>query len=129
MLVLANGCFTLVHYGHLLHLTEARAMGDSLTVALTSDETARREKPGRIAFDETQRAASLRALRCVDDVIVVDNVIEALERVRPDVFVKGPDYVGKIEPAHEQYCHDHGIEIRFTSAPKWSTTALLREAA
>lgn len=125
--VLANGCFTILHYGHLLHLTEAKAMGDVLVVSVTSDASANREKPGRVVFDERQRAGFLRALRCVDSVIVVDGALEALRAVKPDVFVKGPDYAGKIDPAHEKFCRDNGIDIRFTSARKWSSTALLHE--
>ena len=66
----------------------------------------------------------LRALRCVDEVVVVDSLMDALSRYKPAVFVKGCDYEGKIQPEHESYCAAHGIRIRITETPKWSATEI-----
>lgn len=121
--MLANGCFDPLHYGHLLHLKAARALGDELVIALTSDATVRLEKgTGRPMFDERQRAELLSALRCVDLVLVFDDVIDALRAVRPQVFVKGGDYAGRIQPEHRAYCDARGIEIRIIETPRWSAT-------
>lgn len=126
--VLANGCFDPLHYGHLLHLEAARRMGQSLVVGLTNDRAVRTEKgAGRPAFRQDQRASMLRALRCVDEVVIVSGVMEALRRVRPDVFVKGRDYVGRIDDRVRRYCEANGIQIRFTDTAKFSATGLLDE--
>lgn len=124
MVVLANGCFDPLHYGHVLHLKAAKAMGAVLIVGLTSDEAVRLEKgEGRPMFAEIRRVAVLHELRCVDRVVIVDSSLEALELVRPQIFVKGADYaeVG-LAPADQAYCAAHGIEVRFTNTPKWSAT-------
>ena len=99
-------------------------MGDRLIVAITRDCSVNKG-PGRPIFTAFQRAQMLLALRCVDDVIVVDSTDEALGRVRPSIFVKGQDYVNKIEPRHLKICEQDGIEIRFTSGPKFSSTDLV----
>lgn len=126
--VLANGCFDPLHYGHLLHLEAARAMGDELVVALTSDETVRREKGARRpVFHQDQRAAMLKALRCVDRVVIVDALMDGLLSVRPQVLVKGSDYSGGPEGRHMDHCRKHGIEVRITDTPKWSATEVGNE--
>lgn len=126
--VLCNGTFDPLHYGHVLHLQEARKLGDKLVVGLTSDFSVRKEKgKGRPMFHELQRMYMLKALRCVDDVLVVHSADEALRRVKPAVFVKGVDYIGKIQDKHVRYCHKHGIEIKLTATPKWSATKIGHE--
>lgn len=123
---MANGCFDLFHYGHLLHLLAARRMGDVLVVSITDD--AHVNKPGRPVFNQSQRAAIVGALKCVAYVVTVSGPLEALEKVHPDIWVKGIDYVGALEPAHADYCKAHGIEMRFTDTPKFSSTTLIDEA-
>lgn len=120
--VLANGCFDLFHYGHLLHLEAAKKMGDALIVSVTADAFV--NKPGRPIYDERQRAALLKALKCVDQVIIVTGLMDALQKTDPDIIVKGADYL-ELEPQHAAYCRSHGIEIRFTDTPKFSTTETL----
>lgn len=93
--VLTNGCFDLLHVGHVHLLREAAAQGDVLIVAINSDDSVRRLKGGNrplIAADE--RAALLAALNSVDSVVVFDEDTprELLEEVRPDILVKGGDY-------------------------------------
>lgn len=121
--VLANGCFDILHKGHVLHLQEASKMGDRLVVALTRDKFVNKG-PGRPMFELMDRMYVVGALRYVHSVCSCDNVIEALEYVKPDIFVKGPDYLGKIEPVHLDYCKAHGIEIKFTNGEKLSSTAI-----
>ncbi|WP_218080537.1 adenylyltransferase/cytidyltransferase family protein [Anthocerotibacter panamensis] len=104
-LVLTNGCFDLLHVGHVRYLTYARALGRALIVGLNSDLSVRTLKgPTRPVNTQDHRAEVLRALRVVDGVVVfegrtADALIEAL---RPDFYVKGGDYA-------------------YTSLPEWST--------
>ena len=93
--VATGGCFDLLHTGHVLTLEAARGLGDCLVVCLNSDASVRRLKGSRRPLvPETDRAAVLRALECVDAVTVFDEdtPAQALERLRPDVFAKGGDY-------------------------------------
>lgn len=123
--VLANGCFDGLHYGHIIHLQQARAMGDVLIVSVTADEAVHKG-PGRPVFNQFQRAEVLRGLRCVDHVIVVGSATEALEREWPAVFVKGPDYVNGISAEDRMFCEQHGIEICFTTGPKYSSREIFK---
>ena len=126
--VLCSGCFDPVHIGHVLHLEAARKHGDRLVVAMTSDMSVRKEKgEGRPLFNELQRAHMLRALRCVDQVLVVHSLMEGFRRIKPQVFVKGGDYIGRIQDEHAAYCHKHGIEIHLTTTKKWSATDIGNE--
>ena len=122
--VLANGCFDPFHYGHLLHLRAARDLGDVLVVSVTRDKHVNKG-PGRPVFTEKQRCEMLRALAIVDEVVLADNALDALQQVDPDVFVKGREYEGNIEAEHESYCRARGIEIAFTGTQKFSSTDLL----
>lgn len=124
-LVLACGCFDLLHPGHVRHLEEARAMGDSLTVALTLDAFV--GKPGRPIQSWEERAYMLLALRCVDTVTPSSGAPLAIMALRPAVYVKGPDYRrDALLPAERAACEEVGAVIRFTSAPAQSTTDLIR---
>jgi len=122
--VLANGVFDVLHWGHLRHLQAARKMGTRLVVSVTADRFVNKG-PGRPVFNQVQRARMLRALRCVDQVIGVPGLLDALRRVKPDILVKGAEYRGKLEKIHRDYCRDHGIKIRFTTGSAYSTTKLL----
>lgn len=91
--VFTNGVFDLLHVGHVRLLQFARAQGDHLIVALNSDASASRAKgPDRPVVPVHERAEVLRSLRCVDDVLVFDEDTPELliQRLRPDVLVKGP---------------------------------------
>jgi cytidyltransferase-like protein len=122
--VLANGCFDPLHYGHLLHLEAAKKLGDTLIVSVTRDPYVNKGE-GRPVFNDVQRAHMLRALRCVDGVFVCASALEALLTCGPDIFVKGKEYKEQIEKADLEYCKKAGIRIEFTDTPKWSSTALL----
>ena len=92
---LTNGCFDLLHPGHLALLRQARAACDRLVVALNSDDSAQRLKgEGRPVQGEAARAAVLASLSDVDRVVIFteDTPLRLIERLRPDVLVKGADY-------------------------------------
>ncbi len=94
-IVFTNGCFDLLHIGHIHLLTEAKKFGDVLVVAINSDASARRVKgPTRPVIGEDARAGMLAALACVDYVTVYDEdtPIPLLKLLRPDVIVKGGEY-------------------------------------
>jgi D-beta-D-heptose 7-phosphate kinase / D-beta-D-heptose 1-phosphate adenosyltransferase len=100
--VATGGCFDLIHPGHVAVLEAARRLGDCLVVCLNSDESVRRLKgAGRPLQSEQDRATVLRALRCVDEVVVFgeDTPAELLRVLRPDVWVKGGDYAELPEAA------------------------------
>ena len=99
--VLANGCFDLLHAGHVEHLREARAMGHWLVVALTVDEAVGKG-PGRPVQTWEDRAAVLGALRFVDQIVPSTDAPSAIRKVRPRIFVKGADYAGAdvLKPNH-----------------------------
>jgi D-glycero-beta-D-manno-heptose 1-phosphate adenylyltransferase len=99
--VLANGCFDLLHVGHVRYLTAARALGDVLFVGLNSDAAVSRLKgPGRPLAPATERAEMLAALRAVDHVVVFDEdtADRLVALVRPAVHAKGTDYTDATVP-------------------------------
>lgn len=123
-MVLVNGCWDVLHYGHIIHLQEARKLGDRLIVSVTRDEFVNKGE-GRPVFNLEQRSACLKALRCVDEVYPCVDALDALMSCAPDIFVKGKDYRGKLEKDHEDYCRQSKIKIAFTDTPKFSSTHLL----
>ena len=94
-IVFTNGCFDILHAGHVRYLTAAEAMGDFLVIGLNSDASVRRLKgEGRPIVAEADRAEVLDALRAVDIVTIFDEPTaeELVRLVRPNVYVKGGDY-------------------------------------
>ena len=122
--VLANGCFRRLHHGHLLHLQQAKELGGYLIVSITSDAYV--GKPGGPFYPEEQRAALVGALKCVDEVLIVDSLMEALAIIRPDILVKGIDYKNGLDLEYTAYCKNHDIEIVFTNTPKLNADELGR---
>jgi len=99
--VLANGCFDLLHVGHVRYLTAARALGDVLFVGINSDAAVARLKgPGRPLAPVAERAELLAALRAVDHVVVFDEdtADRLIDLVRPAVHAKGTDYTAATVP-------------------------------
>jgi len=97
-IVFTNGCFDLLHVGHVRYLQEAKKLGNFLVVALNSDASVRKLKgPQRPIQNENDRAEILAALGCVDATILFseDTPAEIIQKIRPDVLVKGGDW--KIE--------------------------------
>lgn len=124
-IILANGCWDPLHYGHVLHLRAALKMGDRLVVSVTSDAHVNKG-PNKPIQSAELRCDMLRELRCVNEVLIVDDPAQALESVRPNVFVKGSDYAGKIRPQDEAICRRLNIKIVLTDTPKWSSWDLVR---
>jgi rfaE bifunctional protein nucleotidyltransferase chain/domain len=94
-LVFTNGCFDILHVGHVRYLTQARTLGDALLVAINSDRSVRALKgEGRPVVSESERAEVLAALACVDLVTVFDEESPRalIAELLPDVLVKGGDY-------------------------------------
>jgi rfaE bifunctional protein nucleotidyltransferase chain/domain len=94
-IVFTNGCFDILHYGHIHYLAQARDLGDRLVVGLNSGDSVRRLKgPGRPINDEPTRQLLLAALAVVDAVVVFDEdtPYELIRQVGPDVLVKGGDW-------------------------------------
>ena len=97
-IVFTNGCFDIIHAGHISYLNEAKTLGDILIVGLNSDKSVRRLKGGgRPIVSEQDRAYVLANLKPVDYVIMFDEdtPYELIKEIKPDVLVKGADYEGK----------------------------------
>ena len=127
-IVLANGCFDMLHYGHLLHLEQAKAMGDELWVSITDDRHVLKGA-GRPIYPEDHRLAMVRALRMVDKAFLVSSLIEAIDFAKPAILCKGTDYRQGLHEVHENYCKKRGIQICYTTTPKMSATEMIRIAS
>ena len=132
-LVFTNGCFDLLHVGHVRYLQEARALGDALLVALNGDESVRALKgPTRPINNEQDRAEVLAALACVDFVALfhTPRVTEVIRAVRPHLYAKGGDYtVDSLDPGERAALEEAGTEIRILPlVPGKSTTATIERS-
>jgi D-beta-D-heptose 7-phosphate kinase/D-beta-D-heptose 1-phosphate adenosyltransferase len=127
-IVLTNGCFDLLHVGHIHYLQEAARLGDVLVVGLNDDASVRRLKgPGRPVIGERQRAAILAALGCVNYVVMFDEdtPLALLERLKPDVLVKGGTYTADEVVGHE-FVQSYGGQVHVTRLVEGiSTSGLL----
>ena len=125
----ANGCFDVLHVGHVRYLAGARAEGDVLVVGVNGDASVRRLKgEGRPVMPEGDRALVVAALRAVDHVVVFqqDTVTELLERLRPDVHCKGTDYTPDTVPERD-VVRAYGGRIAIVGDPKDHDTRVLLE--
>ena len=128
IVVLCDGVWDILHYGHILHLEAAKKMGDILWVSVTEDVHVRKG-PGRPIYPQEQRRAVIKSIRYVDHAITTSGMMEALEFVKPSILVKGADYNRGLSDYHENYCRKHGIEIRYTTTPKLSVFDAMSEAS
>jgi rfaE bifunctional protein nucleotidyltransferase chain/domain len=122
-----GGCFDLLHAGHVSLLQAARSLGDCLIVCLNSDDSVRRLKgDGRPLNQEADRANVLAALGCVDAVTVFseDTPCAVLERIRPDIWVKGGDYDGRDFPEAALLKNWGGVAVTVPYLSGRSTTRL-----
>ena len=132
-LVFTNGCFDLLHVGHVRYLREARALGDALVVAINSDDSVRALKgEGRPLNSSDERAEVLLGLESVDHVVVFDSkrATGLIEEIRPHIYAKGGDYTKETLNAEERAALEAAgsrIEI-LSKAEGKSTTALLASA-
>jgi len=127
--VFTNGCFDLLHLGHVRYLEEARSLGDALIVGVNTDDSVRRlqKEPPRPINPEGDRAALVAALACVDRVVLFgeDTPLELITAFQPDILVKGGDYRLE-EIAGREVVQARGGEVRVIPlVPGYSTTALL----
>jgi len=119
-IVLANGCFDLLHVGHIRYLAAAKALGDCLVVGVNSDEQARKLKgEGRPAVNETERAEVIAALRFVDLVTIFPEptVTELIRAIKPNVHAKGTDYTEDNVPERE-IVREVGGRVAIVGDPK-----------
>jgi D-glycero-beta-D-manno-heptose 1-phosphate adenylyltransferase len=122
--VLANGCFDILHVGHLRYLQSAREMGDVLVVAVNSDKSVRLIKDaGRPIMGQDERVALVSALRCVDHVTLFDepDVSRVLSVIRPSVHAKGTDYTEQNVPERATVIEYGGV-VRIAGDPKDHST-------
>jgi len=129
-LVVTNGCFDLLHVGHIRYLQAARSLGDALAVGVNGDQSVRELKgANRPINNEHDRAEVLAALECVDFVTIFPEVraTRLLELVRPAVYVKGGDYTpATLNPEERAILEKVGAEVRIIPFEKgYSTSGLL----
>lgn len=127
-LVFTNGCFDVLHPGHVRYLKEARSLGDRLLVAVNSDETVSRLKgPGRPLTPLAERMEIVAALECVDYVVAFeeDTPFEIIEEIVPDVLVKGGDWTTDRIVGRERVEREGGRVLSLPFAPGFSTSGIL----
>lgn len=112
-IVLCHGVFDLLHVGHLEHLEQASKMGDWLIVSVVPDKYTTKRK---VIYDENTRLRLLKALRCVDQVMLCDGSgpEDVIRRMKPDIYVRGSDYDGKEMP-ESALLRSLGIPVRYTT--------------
>ena len=128
--VFTNGCFDLLHPGHVSYLRTAHSLGDALVVGLNSDASVSKLKgPSRPIVPERDRAAVLAALESVDAVVLFDEdtPVRLMRELKPAVYVKGGDY--RIEDLPEaEVAAEIGAEVKILPfEPGYSTTALIEK--
>ena len=131
-LVVTNGCFDILHAGHVTYLEAARNQGDALLIGLNDDDSVRQLKgPGRPVNAELDRAAVLAALACVDGVCIFaeKTALNFLSRAEPDIYVKGGDYALDTLNQDERRLVERvgGQIVLLPLVPGKSTTALLKK--
>ena len=128
--VFTNGCFDLLHLGHVDYLEKARALGDRLVVGLNTDASVSALKPGRPLQDEVSRARILAALAFVDAVVLFGEPtpLALIEQVQPSILVKGDDYtIGGIV-GHEFVLSKGGQVLTVPLVAGYSTSAIVAKA-
>lgn len=133
-IVQCHGTFDLIHPGHVVHLEEAKSLGDILVVTVTAESHVNKG-PGRPCFNDGLRSRTLAALECVDLVILVPfpAAVEAIRLVRPDIYCKGKEYEDASNDVTGNIHDDvtevraHGGEIRYIGSVVFSSTKLLNQ--
>lgn len=129
-LVFTNGCFDLLHPGHIRSLESARGLGDALLVGLNSDVSVRQLKgEGRPLIPEQERAEILAGLECVDGVVIFDDLTpqRAIAALLPDVLVKGGDWPGDQIVGRAEVEAAGGRVVSVPVVPGYSTTEILKK--
>ena len=128
--VFTNGCFDLLHPGHIETLEKARSLGDVLVVGVNSDRSVRQMKgAGRPILPERERAEILAALECVDGVVIFEQPTprEIVAALLPDVLVKGGDWASDQIVGREEVEAAGGEVISIPLVAGYSTTAMLEK--
>lgn len=128
--VFTNGCFDILHPGHIRSLEQARDLGDALIVGLNSDASVRQLKgEGRPVLPQSERAEILAALECVDAVVIFNELTprEVIARLLPDVLVKGGDWAGDKIVGREEVEAAGGRVVSAPVVPGFSTSDILRK--
>lgn len=128
--VFTNGCFDLLHPGHIRGFEQARQLGDALIVGLNSDASVRQLKgPTRPVIPEQERAEILSALEAVDAVVIFNELTprEVIARLLPDVLVKGGDWSGDQIVGREEVEAAGGRVVSIPFVPGYSTTTILNK--
>lgn len=125
--VFTNGCFDLLHLGHVDYLEKARHLGGALVVGLNTDASVSCLKPGRPLQDEMSRARILASLLFVDAVVLFDEPtpLALIELVKPDILVKGDDYVISGIVGHELVLNNGGQVLTVPLVAGYSTTRIV----
>ena len=129
LVVFTNGCFDLLHLGHVRYLEEARSLGDVLIVGVNTDASVARlgKGPGRPLNPAADRARVLAALACVDRVVLFaeDTPLELITLIAPDILVKGGDYQLHEIVGREAVLARGGRVVALPFVPGYSTTGLI----
>jgi rfaE bifunctional protein nucleotidyltransferase chain/domain len=129
LVVFTNGCFDLLHPGHVSYLEEARSLGDALVVGVNTDASVKRlgKGPGRPLTPEADRARVLAALACVDRVVLFaeDTPLALITLLTPDILVKGGDYQLDEIVGREVVLARGGRVVALPFVPGYSTTELV----
>lgn len=126
-IVFTNGCFDLLHLGHVDYLEKARHLGGALVVGLNTDASVSCLKPGRPLQDEMSRARILASLLFVDAVVLFDEPtpLALIEVVKPDILVKGDDYAVSGIVGHELVLENGGQVLTVPLVAGYSTTRIV----
>lgn len=128
--VFTNGCFDILHAGHVCYLNDAKQLGDLLVLGLNSDASVQRLKgPTRPVNNQQDRALVLAALACIDYVVVFeeDTPIRTLEQLQPHIHVKGGDYTAESLPEYPLIHGYGGKVVILPFKPGNSTTSILEK--
>jgi rfaE bifunctional protein nucleotidyltransferase chain/domain len=125
MIVFTNGCFDVLHRGHIDYLEKSKKLGTKLVIGLNSDASVRRLKIGRPINTQEDRKSVLLSLRCVDEVIIFDDdtPFNLIQRLKPDILTKGGDY--KVSEVVGSDIVPQTVIIPFLSG--YSTTNILKK--
>lgn len=130
-IIFTNGCFDILHPGHVDYLTQARDLGGYMVVGLNTDNSVKKlnKAPNRPVNDEMARAKVLAALACIDAIILFDEETpyELIKLLQPDVIVKGNDYKPEEVVGHDIVKARGGEVITIPLLEGYSTTALIKK--
>ncbi|MGE0568283.1 MAG: D-glycero-beta-D-manno-heptose 1-phosphate adenylyltransferase [Bacteroidia bacterium] len=130
-IVFTNGCFDILHLGHVDYLNQARDSGDALIIGLNTDSSVKRQNKGenRPVNNEESRAKLLAALSCVDAVVLFEDETpyELIKLIQPDVLVKGDDYKAEDIVGYDIVKKRGGEVITIPLVKGYSTTSLINK--